>query len=33
MKTLAWIIRHPLYAACWYLTGKPYSSVFQRLTA
>lgn len=26
MKTLAWIVRHPLYAASWYLRGKPYSA-------
>lgn len=26
MKTLCWIVRHPLYAGSWYLRGKPYSA-------
>lgn len=26
MKTLVWIVRHPLFAASWYLRGKPYSA-------
>jgi hypothetical protein len=26
MKTLFWILRHPLYASSWYLTGRPYSA-------
>jgi hypothetical protein len=25
LKTLAWIIRHPIFAASWYLTGQPFS--------
>lgn len=25
LATLSWIIRHPVYAASWYLTGEPYS--------
>jgi hypothetical protein len=26
MKTLFWILRHPLFAASWYVRGKPYSA-------
>jgi len=28
MKTIAWIARHPLFAAHWYLTGRPWSATF-----
>lgn len=28
MKTFVWILQHPIYAATWYVTGKPYSTVF-----
>lgn len=26
MKHLFWILRHPVYAAHWHLTGEPYSA-------
>ncbi len=28
MKTATWILRHPLYAASWYLTGRCWSHWF-----
>lgn len=28
LKNIAWAVRHPLFAACWVVTGKPYSAVF-----
>lgn len=28
LKNIAWAFRHPLFAACWVVTGKPYSVVF-----
>jgi hypothetical protein len=27
-ENVAWIIRHPLFAAHWYLTGRPWSDTF-----
>lgn len=26
MRTIAWALRHPLYAGSWYFRGKPYSA-------
>jgi hypothetical protein len=31
-KTIAWIIRHPVYAWCQYRYGEPYSTVKARRT-
>jgi hypothetical protein len=28
MKTVAWAVRHPHYALCWYLTGYCWSHWF-----
>jgi len=28
LANLAWFRRHPLYASCWFLTGKPWSEAF-----
>ncbi len=33
MKHLAWIIRHPIYAAVWHLTGEPYSVWFKEINS
>ncbi len=30
MKHLAWICQHPLYAACWFVTGNTWSHVFAK---
>jgi len=27
IKNVLWAIRHPVYAACWVIFGKPYSAV------
>jgi hypothetical protein len=29
MKTVAWILRHPIYATCWYATRHCYSSFLE----
>lgn len=30
MKTIAWVFAHPLFAAHWFLTGRPWSDTFGR---
>lgn len=30
IQNVLWAVRHPIYAACWCLTGKPFSVVFGR---
>lgn len=29
LKTMAWILRHPLYAASWYLRGAVWSAAIE----